>query len=151
MDTYKFYYEQTPKTPLVDLNAVTGEFVFSGKSIPENASKIYEPVYDWINGYILNAKQTTNLRINFDYFNTTSSLWLAKIFKALTSIRQPEYSLIVHLYVPVEEFDEVEDFDDIKDAFSPISYAINSIPSISIRLYGTDDRGSVIKEAILFV
>ena len=151
MEIQRFYYEQTPKTPLIELNSITGELIFSGKSIPEDAARIYEPVYNWITEYAEDAHQVTNLRIDLEYFNTTSSLWMVKIFKALTGISKPEYSLIVHLYIPVEDFDEMEDFNDIKDYFTPISYALNSIPGTVIRLYATDKEDKIIKETMVFI
>src|SRR5664280_3266380 len=106
-----------PKTPQIELDPLTGDFIFSGKSIPENAAKVYEPVLRWVSEYILYARPTTNLRLNLEYFNTSSSLWLAKIFKVLAQINDPDYVLIFHLYLPVDEYDELQDFEDLKDAF----------------------------------
>jgi hypothetical protein len=144
--------EQTPKTPQIDLNHLTGDLIFSGKSIPENAAKIYEPVLNWVTDYIQNPSPTSNLRLNLDYYNTASSIWLTKIVKVLIRINNPEYVLIIHLYLPIEDYDEMNDFDDIKDAFIPISYVDQSAAiSIGIRLYGTDEKGEIIKEALVFV
>lgn len=144
--------EQTPKTPQIDLNLLTGELIFSGKSIPENAAKVYEPVLNWVTEYILNARPTTNLRLNLEYFNTASSLWLAKILKVLIRIKEPDYVLIVHLYLPLEEFDEMKNFDDIKEAFVPITDIFHgTIPSIGIKLYGTDEKGEIVKDTLVFI
>ena len=49
------FVEQTPKTPQVDLNQYNGELILYGKSIPENAAKVYEPILKWVSQYILNA------------------------------------------------------------------------------------------------
>jgi len=95
------FIEQTEKTPLVDLNHMSGELILSGKSIPINAPRIFEPILDWVNEYIRNPKQTTNLRLNLEYFNTASSIWLAKIVKALTGISKPDSVLILHIYFPI--------------------------------------------------
>ena len=144
--------EQTAKTPQIDLNQLTGELIFFGKSIPENAAKVYEPVLEWMKEYILHARPTTNLRLNLEYFNTASSLWLAKILKVLIRINEPDYVLIIHLYLPVEEFEEMKEFEDIKDAFVPITDIFHgAIPSIGIRLYGTDDKGEIIKDTLVFI
>jgi hypothetical protein len=144
--------EQTPKGPQIELNQLTGDLIFSGKSIPENAAKIYEPVLNWVNEYTLKARPTTNLRLNLEYFNTASSIWLAKILKALVQINDPDYVLIIHLYLPVEEFDEMKEFEDIKDAFAPITdIFINAKLSIGINLYGTDDKGEIIKDTLVFI
>jgi hypothetical protein len=152
MELQNLVIEQTPKTPQIDLNQLTGDLIFSGKSIPENAAKVYEPAFNWITEYILRARPTTNLRINLEYFNTASLLWLSKILKVLVRINEPDYVLIIHLYLPVEDYDEINEFDDIKDAFIPIAGVVhNAIPSVGIRLYGTDDNGVIIKDSLVFI
>jgi hypothetical protein len=144
--------EKTPKTPQIDLNQFSGDLIFSGKSIPENAAKVYEPVLKWVTEYILCANPTTNLRLNLEYYNTASSIWLTKILKVLIQINEPDHALIIHLYIPIEEYDEMNDFDDIKDAFIPISYIDPDAElSIGIKLYGTDDKGEIIKETLVFI
>jgi hypothetical protein len=144
--------EQTPKTPQVNLNQFTGELILSGKSIPENATKLYEPILNWINDYILNPKPTTNIRLDLEYFNTASSIWLARILKALVQIKDPKYVLILHLYFHVEEFDEINEFEDISDAFSPLTNIFyGAIPCIGIKLYGENDNGEIVKDALVFL
>jgi hypothetical protein len=144
--------EPTPKTPQIELNHLTGELIFYGRSIPENAAKTYEPVLNWVTAYLQNPRPTTNLRLNLEYFNTASSLWLAKILKVLKKINVPDYVLIIHLYIPVEEFDEMKEFEDIRDAFSPITDIFyGAIPSICIKLYGIDDKGATIKDTLILI
>jgi len=144
--------EQTSKTPLIDFNHLSGELILSGRSIPENAAKLYEPVFNWVKDYILKARRVTNIRLNLEYFNTASSIWISKILKSLTKINDPDYVLNVHLYLPLEEYDEMNELDDIKDAFSPIMDIFqDAIPSIGIKLYGTNDKFEVIKDAMVFI
>jgi hypothetical protein len=144
--------EQTPKTPQIDLNQLTGDLLFYGRSIPENATKLFEPVLNWVAEYIAEANATTNLRLDLEYFNTASSIYLAKMLKVLTRIKVPEYVLIIHLYFPVEEFNELNEFEDIYDAFSPITDIFHdAITSIGIKLYAKDDRGEIIKTRLVFI
>ena len=144
--------EKTLKTPQIELNQLTGELILSGKSIPENAARIYEPVFLWVTDYILDPKQTTNLRFDLEYFNTASSIWFAKILKALVKINEPDYILFIHVYLPIEDFDEMNDVDDIKDAFSPVTdIFISAIPSIGLKIYGTADDGEIIKDRLVFI
>jgi hypothetical protein len=144
--------EQTQKTPQIDLNQVTGDLVLSGRSIPENATKLYEPVLNWVTEYISEANPNTNLRLDLEYFNTASSIYLAKMLKILTRIKVPEYVLIIHLYFPVEEFNEMNEFEDISDAFSPITDIFyDATTSIGIKLYAKDDSGEIIKTRLVFI
>ncbi|MBK8881923.1 MAG: DUF1987 domain-containing protein [Bacteroidales bacterium] len=151
-DFINLFVEQTPKTPQVDLNQYNGELILFGKSIPENAAKVYEPVLNWVSQYILNARPTTNFRINLEYFNTSSSIWLVKILKVLMQIKEPDYVVILHVYIPLEDFEDMEESGDIKDAFAPISDIVyDSLVSIGIKVYGTEDDGKIIKEKLIFI
>jgi hypothetical protein len=146
------FIEQTPKTPQVDLNQYNGELILYGKSIPENAAKVYEPIMTWVSQYILNPKPTTNFRLNLEYFNTSSSIWLVKILKLLIQIKDPDYVLILHIYLPLEDFEDMEESGDLKDAFSPISDILyDSIVSIGIKVYGMDNDEKIIKEKLIFI
>jgi hypothetical protein len=151
-ENQSLFIEQTPKTPQIDLNQFTGNLIFSGKSIPENAAKVYEPVLNWVTQYVLKARPITNVRLDLEYFNTTSTIWLLKILKVLIRINEPDYVLILHFYLPIDEYDEMNDFDDIKDAFSPIEDILHgTIPSIGIKLYWTDDKGVIVKDVLVFL
>ena len=146
------YVEQTPKTPQVDLNQFTGELILYGKSIPENAAKVYEPVFSWVSEYIHNPRSTTNFRINLEYFNTSSSIWLVKILKVLIQIKNPDYVLILHIYIPLEDFEDMEESGDLKEAFSPISDILyDAVVSIGIKVYGIDDQEKILKDKLIFI
>lgn len=146
-----FTLEQTPKTPQIDLNQFSGELILSGRSIPENAAKIYEPVLNWVREYVQKAKPITNLRLNLEYFNTSSLMWLSRILSVLKKINDPEYILFVHLYMPVEEYDEMNDIDAIRDALIPVRDILqDATPCVGIKLYGTD-KSEVIKDALVFI
>jgi hypothetical protein len=146
-----FTIEQTLKTPQIDLNQFSGELIMSGRSIPENAAKIYEPVLNWVKEYVLKAKPITNLRLNLEYFNTASMIWLSRILAVLKKINDPEYILYVHLYMPVEEYDEMNNIEDLKDALIPVRDILqDATPCIGIKLYGTNNS-EVIKDALVFI
>jgi hypothetical protein len=152
MELSNLFIEGSPKTPQIDMNQLTGELLFTGKSMPENAAKIYEPALKWVEQYIINARPTTNIRLDLEYFSTASSLWLAKILKVLARINGPDSVLIINLYLPVEEFDEIKEFGDITDAFLPISGIFQgATPSIGIKLYCTNDTGEIIKDTPVFI
>jgi len=151
MELKKIFNEGTAKTPLVDFNNLTGDLILSGRSIPENASLVYDPILKWVNDYIKNPRQTTNLRLNIEYFNTASSIWIAKIVKVLSRMENTENVLFIHLYFELEEFDNM-DSEDIKDALSPVYDIINtSTISIGIKIYGTDEDGKIIKESMVLL
>lgn len=151
MEFKNLYIESTPKTPHIDLNHFTGDLILSGRSIPENAALLYENVLKWIIEYIKKPRPTTNLRINLEYFNTSSAIWLSKIVSALCSIKDNECTLMIHLYFSIEDYDNM-DSDDLKDELHPIIHMIGT-PSIGvgIKIYGTDDNGEILKESMVLL
>lgn len=145
------FIEGTAKTPQVDFNHLTGDLILSGKSIPENATSLYDPLFKWVNEYVLNPRQTTNLRLNLEYFNTATSIWIAKIVKTLSRMQNAENVLFIHLYFDVEEFDSMGT-EDIKDALSPVIDIIATATiSIGVKIYGTDANGEIIKESMVLI
>jgi hypothetical protein len=151
MDLNSLIVEPTAKTPLIDMNPLTGELIISGRSIPENAAKVYESINNWVAEYVKIARRTTNLRLNLEYFNTASSIWLARIVKTLCGINDPESTLIIHTYFEIEEFDNL-DSENLRDTLGPIIDMIgNTVISVGLKIYGTDEKGEVIKESMILI
>jgi len=151
MELKSLIVEPTTKTPLIDMNPMTGELIISGRSIPENAAKVYESVNNWVVEYVKIARRTTNLRLNLEYFNTASSIWLARIVKTLCGINDPEGTLIIHSYFEIEEFDNL-DSDNLRDTLGPIIDMIGyTVISVGLKIYGTDEKGEVIKESMILI
>jgi hypothetical protein len=145
------FIERTAKTPQVDFNQLTGELILFGKSIPENAAKVYEPLLAWINDYIKSPRHTTNLRLNLEYFNTSSSIWLAKMVNALSKISEDDYVFFIHLYFDVEDFESM-DMEELKNIVGQLVDNISEGKiSIGIKTYGTDVNGKIIKESTIFI
>lgn len=86
-----FTSEQTAKTPFINLDPSTGVFEIRGKSIPENSTVFYKPVYEWLDSYIQSPAPSTKLEIQLDYFNTSSSKCIVDLFKRLESISRNGY------------------------------------------------------------
>jgi hypothetical protein len=145
------HIDGTFKTPNVDFNHLTGELILTGKSIPENVAKIYEPIIEWAGEYIKSPHKTTNLRLNLEYFNTASTIWLAKLMKILSTINKPEHLLLIHLYVDAEDTDTLDE-DEIKGIMGSLIDNIG-VPSLSvgIRIYGVDEDGKILKESQIFI
>jgi hypothetical protein len=144
------FVESTEKTPLIDFNHITGDLILSGRSIPENAARIYEPLIAWTIDYINNPRALTNFRLNLEYFNTSSSLWITKLIKTLCRIKTPESVLLIHMYFNVEDYNNIE---DIKDDIIQLTSVVveNEGLSVGYKIYGTDDDGSIVKESMVFI
>jgi hypothetical protein len=152
MDGLKnIYTEGTSKTPNIDFNHIAGDLILSGRSVPENAAKVYEPLILWINEYVKSPRLVTNLRLNLEYFNSATTIWLAKLVKALCKIDKKEYVLYIHIYFDVEDFNEM-DTDEVKSLIGSLIDNIGDIKiSIGIKIYGTDSDGNALKESTILI
>jgi len=151
MELKKLHIEASHKTPQIDFDHNTGELVLTGKSIPENAAKVYESLLQWVNVYKNSPKRITNLRLNLEYFNTSSTLWLAKIVQSLSTIKNKSCTLIIHLFFGIDEFETMQ-ADDLKDELHPIIHLVSdSAISVGIKIYGKDSEGNILKESIVLI
>ena len=146
-----FIREAGRNSPEVRLDPVSGDLYLVGKSIPENATALYSPIVKWIEEYVVKPADETNLHLDLIYFNTASSIWIARIIKILSTIDDREKLLVIHLYFHIEEFEEMEE-QDLADAISPVTEVLASAGvSIGVRVYGKDDSGKVLREKLILL
>lgn len=77
--------EETHDTPKIILDKSKGVFEISGRSLPENAVKLYSPVLKWMEEYIMAPNPTTHFEFKLDYFNSAST---KKIFEIITILEK---------------------------------------------------------------
>ena len=73
----------TDSSPYMRFENETGKFEISGTSMPENVFDVYEPVIEWIKGYVTDPQSATILTINLKYFNSASAKVLLSVLYAL--------------------------------------------------------------------
>ena len=107
--------EATSRTPYVNFNADEGLLELKGRAIPENALGFFQPlVYDWLDDYVDNPKEETTVNINLEYFNTSSSLWISKLFKKLAMLPTVGKKVTINWYYMDEDsFEEGKDYEEI--------------------------------------
>lgn len=104
----KLLIEPTNYTPKVEFDPQSGILFLEGKSLPENVLSFYQPIIDWIENYIVEAKNETKVICNLDYINTTSSKLILDILIKLKKLETRGKSAKV-------EWHYDEDDEDIKD------------------------------------
>jgi hypothetical protein len=109
----------TNKTPSVIFNAADGKLEISGKSIPENSIEFYQQLYSWLDAYAKSPVHSTELKVQLEYFNTSSSKCLLDIFRKLEAIKKEGKSNVVVLW-----HYEVED-EDMLEAGQDYDYLID--------------------------
>ncbi len=104
--------EGTPKTPSVKFDSKQGLIEIKGRSIPENSIEFYKPLVDWLEQYAAEPAQKTNVNINLEYFNTSSSKCILDIFKKLEAIYKAKNEVIVNWHYEEDDEDMLEAGED---------------------------------------
>lgn len=104
--------EGTPKTPTVSFDATTGKVEIKGRSIPENSIEFYKPLVDWLEEYGKSPKGMTEVHIQLEYFNTSSSKCILDVFKKLESIAKAGNDVVINWYYEEDDEDMLEAGED---------------------------------------
>lgn len=103
--------EGSPKTPTVDFNE-SGRLELRGRSIPENSIEFYKPLLDWIEAYGQSPQAETNVVIQLEYFNTSSSKCILDVFKKLEAIANNGHNIVIHWHYEEDDEDMLEAGED---------------------------------------
>jgi hypothetical protein len=145
------YVEGTKKTPKIEFTHLTGELVLNGRSIPEDAAKVYEPLLNWLKEYVKSPCATTNLHLKLEYFNSSSLIWITKIIIALSNIKLAGAILYVHLYFEIEDFDDGIT-DELRYMIEMLANKIRYTEfNIAFITHGTSSDGKVVKESTILI
>lgn len=104
--------EGTPKTPSVHFDAQQGLVEIKGRSIPENSIEFYKPLVDWLEKYGENPAPLTQVNIQLEYFNTSSSKCILDVFKKLEAIYKAKHDVIINWYYEEDDEDMLEAGED---------------------------------------
>ena len=92
------HIEGTEDTPEVLLDSGNNTFSISGRSFPENAIDFYEPIFAWLQKYAEEVENDMEFEFCMEYFNTSSSKQIAKIFLLLEKINENVFVQVIWKY-----------------------------------------------------
>lgn len=124
------HIDGSPKTPTVSFDENTGQLELKGRSIPENSIEFYKPLIDWIDRYARDPKPRTSLRVQLEYFNTSSSKCILDLFKKLELVRRSGNEVTVLWHYEQDDEDMLEAGEDYQ--------AIINIPFKMIQIEEVD-------------
>lgn len=104
--------EGTAKTPTVRFDAGSGMVEIKGRSIPENSIEFYKPLVDWLEEYANSPHEKTNVNIQLEYFNTSSSKCILDVFKKLETVYKNRNEVIINWYYEEDDEDMLEAGED---------------------------------------
>ena len=100
--------EMTHRTPKVDFNVKTGEFLISGSSIPEDCLLFYKDIFNWLDDYLETNRKKTILELRMKFFNTSTSKCLFTIFRKMEDLKNKGKEVIISWYYELEDTDMYE-------------------------------------------
>jgi len=78
----------TEDTPTIKFDVAAGQFLISGRSLPEDVTHFYKPVMDWLGQFSSAPKDGAKFEFKLEYFNTASSKILLDVFMKLEEISE---------------------------------------------------------------
>jgi hypothetical protein len=114
----KLIIEGTPKTPSVNFDADKGHVEIRGRSIPENSIDFYKPMMDWLDNFSKSPTAKTNVHIQLEYFNTSSSKCILDVFKKLESLHKGGSDVLINWYYEEDDEDMLEAGEDYQAIIS---------------------------------
>jgi len=101
--------EGSAKTPTIEFVGA-GKLLIKGRSIPENSIEFYKPIIDWIGDYGNSPQGATEVNIQLEYFNTSSSKCILDVFKKLETLGGTD--ITVNWYYEEDDEDMLEAGED---------------------------------------
>jgi hypothetical protein len=99
--------EGNPTRPMVFFDRSTGQLRLKGRSILENTIRLYEPLIAWIDNYIDNPAEITELHLVLEYFNTSTSKYILAIFEKLDELFSDGHDVTIYWYYSDEDMYEL--------------------------------------------
>ena len=111
---------ETTSSPHVILDADKNEFIFSGRSLPEDPLDFYGPVIKWMDLYKINPAVGAHFEFKLTYFNTASSKVFFSLFQSIDKINLEHTGVDNKIVIYTSEDDEdlIELFEYYKELLS---------------------------------
>jgi Sec7-like guanine-nucleotide exchange factor len=121
--------DKTTKTPQIILDPDSGTYEVSGRSLPENVVKTYEPVLQWIDQNLGKIKDPIVFTFKVDYLNSASAKMISLILTKLEEYYKSGSAIEIKWYYNYDD-DDIQSEGEI--------YA--KIKKLPIKLIGTHDN-----------
>ena len=110
-----FFIEGSKQTPEIKFDGESGILEIMGRSIPENTFDFFNPVLLWLEEYGKAPASKTIVKVNLEYFNTSSSKYILEIFKRVKVVLDAGNDVIVEWYYEEDDEEMMETGEDYED------------------------------------
>ncbi len=109
----RYFVEGNKQEPYVELDGEKGVFVFRGRSIISNPIEFFSPIIQWLKEYSENPQEKTLVRMEMDYFNSSSFKALIDVFKVLKPLENAGLEVKWYAYRDDDIVDEANKIKEI--------------------------------------
>lgn len=113
--------------PTINFDAQNNVLEISGESYHEYTIEFFQPIFEWLNGYLAEPNKSFVFNFKMTYFNTSSSRRFLEIFDLLENyVKSKSGKVEVNWYYKEGDLDMLESgeeyADDVDLKFNFISY-----------------------------
>lgn len=120
----------TKSTPRVRLDADSGLLEMAGKSYPENASKFYAPIFDWVKQYLKDPlTRRTQVNLEIIYLNSSTSKILLNLFDMLDEAARDGKEIVINWRYHEENETALECGEEFADELRTATFNLVKIPA----------------------
>ncbi len=102
------YLNKSRYTPEVVFNHENGLLEITGSSYPENAFEFFQPLKDWVRGYIAEIGSDITLNLKLDYLNSSSTKFLLDLLVLLEGYSRDRHQVEINWYYEEDDEDLLE-------------------------------------------
>ncbi len=100
--------EKKENTFGVTLDKRYNKFIFEGRSIPENIKDFFKPILRWLEQYKEEPLGVTVVKMDFEYFNTSTSMLILESLYILDDIYEKGKDVRIEWYYRKHDFEMKE-------------------------------------------
>ncbi|ABO50368.1 conserved hypothetical protein [Desulforamulus reducens MI-1] len=122
----KLFIEGSKSTPEVYFDPQQNILLLQGQSYPENAFKFYEPIFNWVDNYLIQLNTEVVVKVDFilPYINTSSSKCIMMLLEKLDKAYLAGKQLSLNWYYNQDNESELECAEEFKEDLNLPFYII---------------------------
>lgn len=122
----KLMIEKTKSTPYINFDADMALLQIMGESYPENVTKFYTPILNWIKEYFEQSEKATTMEFEITYFNSSTSKVFMTIFDFLDQEVQKGKDVIVKWRCDIENETAIECGEEFQEDVEDLTFIIET-------------------------
>lgn len=118
--------DKTVSTPMIRFDAAEGSLEIIGESYPENVSRFYIPVLDWLKEYLHGGSDGFVMKFDVPFFNSSTSKIFLMIFDLLEEAVRNGERVAVRWMCERENEMAVECGEEFKEDLEVLPFSIET-------------------------